>query len=209
MRRAIRIVTLVSCGLLLIAAGAYRYLKFAMHGFSARAQPSAMETTMAQYARDTAMPASAKTLKNPIALTPAVEHEALAHYADHCAVCHANNGNGQTMFGQGMYPKPPNLAGAETQSMSDGELYYVLENGIRMSGMPAFGGSDSGEASWKLVHFIRHLPKLTPAEEQQMESLNPKGPDEWQEEKDEQQFLDGGSSADTIPTKPHTKGPAQ
>ena len=206
MKRPTGIATLVLCGLMVITAGAYCYLKFAMHGFSARAEPSAMETAMAEYARDTAMPASAKKLKNPIALTPSVEHEALAHYADHCAVCHSNNGSGQTMFGQGMYPKPPNLAGTETQSMSDGELYYVLENGIRMSGMPAFGGSDLGEASWKLVHFIRHLPKLTPAEEAQMEALNPKGPDEWQEEKDEQQFLDGGTSADTTPTKQHTKG---
>lgn len=185
MKRAPRIAAFVVSGVLLIAIGAYCYMKFAMHGFSARTEPSAMETMMAEYARDTAMPASAKSMKNPIVLTSAVEHEALAHYADHCAVCHANNGNGQTMFGKGMYPKPPNLAGAETQSMSDGELYYILENGIRMSGMPAFGGSDSGEASWKLVHFIRHLPKLTTAEETEMEALNPKSPDEFKEEQEE------------------------
>lgn len=209
MRRAPRIAVFVVSAVLLVAVGAYCYMKFAMAGFSARAQPSSMETMMAEYARDTAMPSSAKRMKNPIVLTPTVQHEAMAHYADHCAVCHANNGSGHTMLGQGMYPKPPNLAGAETQGMSDGELYYILENGIRMSGMPAFGGSDSGDASWKLVHFIRHLPGLTPEEEAQMEALNPKGPDEWQEEKDEQQFLDGGLSSDKTRTKQNTKGHAK
>lgn len=178
----------------LFAAGGWVYMKTAMHGFSARAEPSKMEAMMAEYARATAMPSSAKNMKNPIVLTPAVQHEALAHFADHCSVCHANNGSGQSMFGTGMYPKPPNLAAAETQGMSDGEIFYYIENGIRMSGMPAFGGQDTAEATWKLVHFIRHLPKLTPAEEAEMESLNPKSPEEFQEMKEEDQFLNGGDS---------------
>ncbi len=192
----------------LTGVGAYVYMKVAMRGFSARAEPSRMEAMMAQYARATAMPSSAKKMKNPVALTPPVQQEALAHFADHCAVCHGNNGDGQTMFGKGMYPKPPDLRD-ETQTMSDGEIFYDIENGIRMSGMPAFGGEDSAEASWKLVHFIRHLPKLTTAEEAQMEALNPKGPDEWQEEKDEQQFLDGGTSSGKTTTTQKTKGHAK
>jgi mono/diheme cytochrome c family protein len=185
--------------------GAYVYMRTAMHGFSARAEPSHIEAMVAGYARATAMPSSAKNMKNPVILTPAVQQEALAHFADHCAVCHANNGDGQTMFGKGMYPKPPDLRD-ETQTMSDGEIFYDIENGIRMSGMPAFGGEDSAEATWKLVHFIRHLPKLTTAEEAQMEALNPKGPDELQEEKDEQQFLDSGTSSDKTSTTQHLKG---
>lgn len=85
-------------------------MKYAMHGFSARAQPSHMEAMMAEYARDTAMPASAKSMKNPVVLTPAILHEAMAHFADHCAVCHANNGSGQTMFGKGCIPSPRTFA---------------------------------------------------------------------------------------------------
>ena len=109
------------------------------------------------------------------------------------------------MFGKGMYPKPPDLR-AETQTMSDGEIFYDIENGIRMSGMPAFGGQDSEDASWKLVAFIRHLPRLTPAEEEEMASLNPKGPDEIKEEQDEQQFLNGGDSPAKTTTPHHSKG---
>lgn len=75
----------------------------------------------------------------------------------------------------------------------DGELFYTIENGIRLSGMPAWGGgTEHGEEdSWKLVHFIRHLPSLSASEVKEMEKLNPKSPDELEEEKQEQQFLNG------------------
>ena len=205
MRRAPKVAAVVVGGVLLLAAGAYGYMKFAMHGFSARAEPSHIEAMMAEYARATAMPASAKSMKNPVGLTPAIQHEAMAHFADHCAVCHANNGSGQSMFGKGMYPKPPDLRG-ETQSMSDGEIFYDIENGIRMSGMPAFGGPGTADDSWKLVAFIRHLPKLTAAEESEMEALNPKGPDEYQEQKEEEQFLNGGDATDKPNSNTHPKG---
>ncbi len=204
MSKASRTALIVVATILLLAFGAYFYIKFGTHGFSARAQPSDMEKMMAQYARDTAMPASARTMKNPVVLTPTIEHETMAHFADHCAICHGNDGSGQTMFGKGLYPKPPDLRG-ETQQMSDGEIFYDIENGIRMSGMPAFGGSDSADASWKLVLFIRHLPKLTTAEESEMESLNPKSPEEFKEEQQEEQFLNGGDSPAATAT-PHQPG---
>ncbi|GAC1419088.1 MAG: hypothetical protein NVSMB62_11460 [Acidobacteriaceae bacterium] len=166
------------------------------HGFSTRTPPSGMETVMATSMRDMAVPARYKTMKNPVAVTPAVIHAGLAHYADHCAVCHANNGSGESMLGKSMYPRPPKLTG-ETQTMSDGEIYYPIVYGIRLSGMPAFGddATDNDVESWKLVAFIRHLPHLTPEEEQEMEHLNPTGPDEYEEDKEELQFLNGGTSA--------------
>ncbi len=111
------------------------------------------------------------------------------------------------MLGKGMYPRPPNLAGSETQSMSDGEIYYPIAYGIRLSGMPAFGEAiDTDMDSWKLVAFIRHLPKLTPEELKEMERLNPKGPEEYQEEKDEEQFLNGGEPFASTKTMKNMKG---
>lgn len=202
MKKAWIVLGAVLLFLVLAAGGGWLYMKTAMHGFSARAQPSKMEAMMAEFARDTAMPASAKNLKNPIAVTPAVLHEGMAHFADHCAVCHANNGSGQTMFGKGLYPKPPDLRG-ETQTMSDGEIFYDIENGIRMSGMPAFGGQDTAAETWPLVAFIRHLPQLTPAEEAEMELLNPKSPAEYQEEQEEKDFLNGGSDSSEPKTATH------
>ena len=184
----------------LLGTGAWLYMRTAMHGFSARAAPSRTETMLATYARNTAMPSSAKAMKNPVRLSPDVQQEAMAHFADHCAVCHGNNGSGETMFGKGMYPKPPDLRLSRTQELTDGEIFYIIENGIRMSGMPAFGGADTADQSWKLVYFIRHLPQLTSTEEAQMESLNPKSPDEFREEQEEQIFLNGGP----LSSKPQT-----
>jgi hypothetical protein len=60
--------------------------------------------------------------------------------------------------------------------------------------MPAWGTEEKDEESWKLVLFIRHLPRLTPAEEREMEALNPKGPAEKEEEQEEEQFLNGEPS---------------
>jgi hypothetical protein len=93
-----------------------------------------------------------------------------------------------------MYPKAPDMTLAATQSLSDGELFAIIENGVRLTGMPGFGNGTAASAagSWGLVHFIRHLPKLTPAEVAEMEKLNPKSPAEWQQMKEEEAFLGGG-----------------
>jgi len=74
-------------------------------------------------------------------------------------------------MGPNLYPKPPDMRSAETQSLTDGEIYYTIANGVRLSAMPA--SDHTVEDNWKLVLFIRHLPNLTPAEETEMEKLNP------------------------------------
>lgn len=171
-------------------------------GFSARDNPSWLETKLATGARGMAVPSAAKNMKNPIANTPDNLKEAEEHWADHCAICHANNGSGETTIGKNLYPKAPDMRKPETQNMTDGELYYTIENGIRLSGMPAWGeGGDNDEASWKLVYFIRHLPQLTADEEKHMESMNPRGPEEQEEEQAEQNFLNGQSEPAKKPMK--------
>ena len=181
---------------IVLAAGGLVWLKTAAHGFSARAEPSALETFAAEKARQFALPPDAKALSNPVALTNEVLTEAKAHWADHCATCHANDGSGQVPMGQAMYPPAPDMRKEGTQRKTDGELFYIIENGIRLSGMPAWGASTHAahgqQGSWKLVRFIRHLPDLTPEEVKQMEALNPKTPADLEEEKQEEEFLKGG-----------------
>ena len=158
---------------------------------SARDKPSAIETYVAKTARRLAVPRSERNAKNPFSPTPEMLAEARAHFADHCAICHENDGAGKTQIGQNLYPKAPDMRLPDTQNLTDGELYYTIHNGIRLTGMPAWGSVEKDEDSWKLVLFIRHLPKLTPEEEREMESLNPKSPTERQEKKEEEQFLNG------------------
>ncbi len=167
-------------------------------GFSARAEPSAIETWLARKARGLAIPIDAKRRSNPIAGTPEVLADARAHWADHCAICHANNGSGEAEMGRRLYPPAPDMRKQPTQQMTDGELFYIIENGIRLSGMPAWGGTNQGEDdSWKLVHLIRYLPQLTFSELREMEKLNPKSPAELEEEKQEEEFLKGDESHET------------
>jgi mono/diheme cytochrome c family protein len=162
-------------------------------GFSTRSEPSSIESLLAKTARKMALPSEYRTLGNPIPTSPENFRAGMEHFADHCAICHANDGSGDTPFGKNLYPKPPDMRRAETQGKPDGELYYTIQNGVRLSGMPAFG-QDHGTAdadTWKLVLFIRHLPHLTSDKVKEMESLNPKTDEERREESEEQRFLQG------------------
>ena len=151
--------------------GAFLFIRqLRTHGFSAREKPLAVEVWLARHVRDLATPSAVKSRKNPLELTPLNLAEARDHFADHCATCHGNSGDGKTMFGEGMYPPPPDLRQKETQSLTDGEIFNIIENGIRFTGMPGFGVSD--EANWKLVHFVRHLPKLSEKEAALMNEIN-------------------------------------
>ncbi len=180
----------------LVALAGVVYLKTTTNGFSARAQPSAVETWVAREAREMAVPGDAKLRENPVPDSPQVFADARAHWADHCAGCHSNNGSGDAEMGKHMYPPAPDMREPGTQALSDGELFYIIQNGIRLTGMPAWstGSSHDEQDSWKLVRFIRRLPKLTAEEQQEMESLNPKTPDELKEEQEEKEFLNGGKA---------------
>jgi len=161
-------------------------------GLSSRAKPTALETMMAREVRHMAIPASARSMQNPVAETPENLRDARLHFADHCAICHANDGSGDTLVGRNLYPEPPDLRREETQKLADGELFWIIENGVRFTGMPAFGGAHGSEQdSWKLVRLIRHLPQLTEEERMEMERYNPKGPEDLEEERQENDFLQG------------------
>ena len=181
-------------------------------GLSARDTPGALETALALRARNLTIGWHAKNIKNPTQSTQEVLAEGRAHFADHCATCHANDGSGNTDFGRGMFPKAPDMRLPRTQQLSDGELFFIIENGIRFTGMPAFGsGNVSAESStWPLVHFIRHLPQITEQELAEMERMNPAAPAEIERRLQEEQFLQGGDSAPpampAMPSMPAHKG---
>jgi hypothetical protein len=89
----------------------------------------------------------------------------------------------------------------DTQRLTDGELYWIIENGIRLTGMPAWGDGTGHDAdTWKLVHFLRRLDELTPQLLEEMQALNPRSPSEIEEERQDQDFLDGKDSRAPSPT---------
>lgn len=177
---------------LVFAAGTLLWAR--SHGFSARAKPAAIEASLVKRIRWFAMPAAVRQRPNPVAATPVAIREGLEHYADHCAVCHANDGTGQTDIGKGLYPPAPDMRLSGTQGLTDGELFSIIENGVRFTGMPAWatGTPEGEEASWKLVHFIRHLPKLRPEEIEDLQDLNPISMEKLKQQLEEERFLEGG-----------------
>lgn len=187
--------------LLIAGAAAFGWVGYRLFttGFSAKTEPHILEVWLARQARHLAIPIADRNKANPVALTPEILQDGLAHFADHCASCHANNGSGDTPIGKNVYPKAPDLREPPTQDMSDGELFWVIHNGIRFTGMPAWGDGNPEEDldSWKLVHFIRHLPRLTPEELAQMKSLNPKSRHQLEDEAMFDRFLQGDDSAAT------------
>src|SRR5215831_7793401 len=104
----------------LVAAGGLIFLRVGANGYSTRSRPSAMERLVARQSREMAMPTGARERRNPVAESPEVLAEGRAHWADHCATCHANNGSGDTEIGKHMYPPAPDMRQAETQDLSDG-----------------------------------------------------------------------------------------
>ena len=188
---------LIIIGVALLAVAFGIVISVLHDGLSARATPTRLEAVLARNARHLAIPSNARLAQNPVLESPEDLREARLHFADHCAICHANDGSGHSEIGDGLYPKPPDLRLPQTQNLTDGELFWIIENGVRFTGMPAFssngGNHGGGQDSWKLVHFIRHLPHLTAAERVEMERYNPKGPEDRAEEKEENDFLNGAT----------------
>ena len=85
----------------------------------------------------------------------------LVHFTEMCVVCHGAPGVPKSEIGMGLNPDPPDLA-HEGAEQSPVRLFWVLKNGIKMTGMPAFGMTHTDEQIWAMVAFLKQLPKLNP-----------------------------------------------
>lgn len=193
---------LAAIGLVTVVSAAW----FAAGGLDARATPGPIETRLARAARHRLVPSAARAASNPEPATAENLKDGREHWADHCASCHANDGSGDTPMGRGLYPKAPDMRLPATQQLSDGELFHLIEHGVRLTGMPGWstGTDDGARASWHLVQFIRALPSLTEEEITEMEDLNPRGRWEWRALEEERRFLSGTLDVpDPLPGHPH------
>lgn len=179
---------------LLVGAVTLVALRTRHAGLSSRAYPGLLERFAARQIRLRLIPEAALKTNNPLLATSETLEQGRDHWADHCATCHANNGSGDTEMGRNLYPAAPDMRTTATQSLTDGELYYIIRNGVSLTGMPAWGDPNLGNSdsqTWALVLFIRHLPALMPDEIAAMEKLNPKSAMEREEEQAEEDFLSG------------------
>jgi mono/diheme cytochrome c family protein len=145
------VITILVLVLALVIAG---YAGLRGRGLSAEASPGPVERAVASRLARLAIPEGARSQQNPLS----DEWRAAAdHYQEHCAICHGSDGRGQTEIGEHMYPKVPDLASPGIRGMTDGDLFYVIQNGVRWTGMPAWRTEHDQADSWRLVAFIRHV----------------------------------------------------
>jgi mono/diheme cytochrome c family protein len=153
--------------LLLLGAGAVVVICIAVAlgavNPSASVRPSKLEKWTAHAVLDAAVRARAPRGKAAPADPASVERGREA-YRQHCLVCHGVPGGEQSPIAAGLNPPVPDLAEPETQERTDGELYFLVSGGVRLTGMPAFEKSLTEKTRWELVAFLRALPKLGDAE---------------------------------------------
>jgi mono/diheme cytochrome c family protein len=144
-------------------------------GFSARREASQFERQAARATWRFLVPGPVKIKENPVPDSADAIRDGTQMWVERCVVCHANDGGGTSM-GRSLHPPTPDLRKVLTQSLTDGELFYAIEEGIPFTGMPAWGdGTPATEReSWALVRFIRNIPKLTPADLRAIEKYVPR-----------------------------------
>jgi mono/diheme cytochrome c family protein len=133
-------------------------------GLSADAEPGSVERAVATRLVQLSIPAGAQQQQNPFEASADTWRTAADHYADHCMICHGADGRGHTEIGEHMYPNVPDLADPSVQKLSDGSLFFIIQNGVRWTGMPAWKEEHTPEDTWRLVSFMRKIPTLTPDE---------------------------------------------
>jgi predicted CXXCH cytochrome family protein len=159
-----RALAFVFCGMTVL--GGIVGILLIRRGFSARDEPTSLERVVARAMRNLAIPRHAAEEPSPWKATPDMLREARETFVARCAFCHGPDGSGETTVGRNLYPKPPDLRSAVTQKLTDGQIHYIIQNGVRLTGMPAWGNphEEQGDISWKLVLFIRDLRQPTIAD---------------------------------------------
>ncbi len=146
--------------IVVIALGA-AWIKW--RGFRASSTPSPLEASATRIVRDFAIPSAERRRTNPLASDPAAIEHGREDFLGRCASCHGVDARGRTNLGSNLYPRVPDLHADLTQNLTDGELHYIIENGVQLTGMPAMGGphGESSAESWKLVAYIRSFRPIS------------------------------------------------
>jgi mono/diheme cytochrome c family protein len=156
-----------------LGGGLLTALVFLLSGCTAHDKPSTVETALANMAKDIVIPMKAKSLKNPLTSDQQTVSQGRQIYLQSCAICHGSDGHGQTILGLGMYPPVMDLTSPHVQHWDDSDLFWIIQNGVRMTGMASWKDAISSDDTWKLVIFIHHLPELDSAEAKKVETQKP------------------------------------
>ena len=147
---------------------AYALVQSGLIPANADAKPGRLETWMARTSLDATLRRDAPKNQNPVALTDQNLLEGVHLFAKNCAVCHGSAKKGvasSSPIAKGFYQKPPQLATDGVEDDPEGDSFWKIKHGIRLTGMPSFGYSLSDREIWTLALFLKHMDKLPPAVE--------------------------------------------
>lgn len=155
------VVVAVLCGLTFVYSGLYDVTA---------ARP---KSALTDWVLSTTMQESVHRNARQVTVPADLERRSLSlgidHYREMCVTCHGAPGIDRSDIGQGLNPQPPLLQKAVSQ-WKPAELYWIIRNGVKMTGMPAFGPTHTENQLWAITALVRRLPAMTPAEYQSLAS---------------------------------------
>jgi len=158
--------------LALLAGGAYLYLRLGFLDLRADTRPSAFENGAAMSFMDASTERHAPDRKNPFQPTEPNLLEGMKLYRDHCALCHGAPGRPERNFGHPFYPPAPQFM-EDAPDMPENQNFFIIQHGVRWTGMPAWRNTLSDEQIWKVVTFLAHMDRLPPAVDDAWKKLLP------------------------------------
>lgn len=162
----------VLVAIVVVTAGAYFYLRLGFLDPRASQQPSKFEIEMAMKFLDASVGRRAPQRQNPMAANIKNLSTGLHIYETHCAVCHGDSANPHSAVGLSLYPPAPQFL-EDAPDMPENQNFYIIENGVRWTGMPGWNKVLSENEIWNLTSFLAHIQDLPPAVEQEWKPAVP------------------------------------
>ncbi|HEX4961769.1 MAG TPA: cytochrome c [Thermoanaerobaculia bacterium] len=153
--------------LVVLAVAGVAFMFSGLYDVAASTPDNGLLKTILETTRDRSVAHRSEGIKPPKLDDPQMIRTGLVHYHEMCTTCHGAPGVKISEIGQGLNPYPPELA-AHTAGDPPGETFWIVKNGLKMTGMPAFGVTHSDEEIWAIVAFLQKMPKLKPEEYQAM-----------------------------------------
>ncbi|MFY9326859.1 MAG: cytochrome c [Georgfuchsia sp.] len=158
----------VALTLIVALAGAYALVRSGLVPANADAEPGRLETWAATTSLEATLGRLAPKGENPVPLTERNLLDGVQLFAQNCALCHgsAKGAASPSPIAKGLYQRPPQLATDGVEDDPEGDLFWKIKHGIRLTGMPSFGYSLNDRQIWTLALFLKHMDKLPPAVQQ-------------------------------------------
>jgi mono/diheme cytochrome c family protein len=157
--------------LVAFVVGAYLFVSLGLMPANADAPPPALEKWAARKSLHATIERQATTAPNPVPLNDANLVAGIKLYAVNCAVCHGAADGAASNIAKGLYQRAPQLMKHDVTDDDEGETYWKIFHGIRLTGMPSYRATLSETQMWQITLFLKHMNELSPAAKKVWEAV--------------------------------------